>query len=119
MIQPHYTYNAIITKVVDGDTVDANIDLGFYVQAQVRLRLAGINAQETNDPDPVKRESGMKAKQYLSSLLTNKKVTLTTYKTDKYGRWLADIFLGVSNTSMSNVLINEGFAVPYEGGPRE
>ena len=111
MIKNEYVYHAIITNVVDGDTVDAIVDLGFTVSVNVRFRLNGINTMEIRDPDPIKREQGLKAKQFLSEQILDKLVTLKSYKTDKYGRWLADIYF--NNEHVNNRLLLEGLAVPY------
>ena len=62
MITQDYIYNAVITKVVDGDTVDANVDLGFTVWVNIRFRLYGLDTMETNDKDTAKRDQGLKAK---------------------------------------------------------
>lgn len=81
-----YTYKGEILRVVDGDTLDFVIDLGFRVYTNIRVRLLGINAPERHT------EKGREVTQYLSNLLpVGTELTVTTYKdpTDKYGRWLA------------------------------
>ena len=116
MIKTQYIYNAKITNVVDGDTVDAEVDLGFTVFVRVRFRLYGIDTMETNDKDVAKREQGLKAKQYVHNALLGKDVTLESFKTDKYGRWLAEIF--VDGNSINKQLLTEGLAVEYFGGAK-
>lgn len=111
-----YVYNALVKKVVDGDTIDVLIDMGFFIYHEQRLRLNGINTMETNDPDPVRRESAMKAKQYVMNKILDKIVVIQTYRTDKYGRFLADVY--VDGSSINQQLLNENLAVPYTGGKR-
>jgi micrococcal nuclease len=118
MLQPQYSYQAVVTNVVDGDTIDALVDLGFYVQVNVRFRLFGINTQETNDQDPAKRDLAIKAKQYVIDNLLNKKVSIRSHKTDKYGRWLGEIFIDNALSSFNYQMINQGLAVAYNGGAR-
>ena len=112
-MQPQYVYNALITNVVDGDTVDAIICLGFNVTYTVRFRLKGINTPEMNDTNPTLREAAKAAKQRVTDLLLNKYVTLRSSKPDKYGRWLADIYVG--DQTVSEILLKEGHALPYTG----
>jgi len=117
MIKQNYIYSATITNVVDGDTVDANIDLGFTVWVKIRFRLNSIDTPELNSPDAIVRESGQKAKEYVKSVLLGKTVTISSFKADKYGRWLADIYLP-DGELFNDRMINEGYAVPYFGGKR-
>lgn len=112
MLTPDYNYKAKITRIVDGDTVDAIVDLGFTVSVNVRFRLYGIDTMELTDKDPVKRNLAMEAKLRLISLVEGKEVMLKSYKTDKYGRWLAEIFL--DGTSINKMLLSEGLAVEYK-----
>ena len=113
-----YLYNARVTNVVDGDTVDAAVDLGFYVTVNVRFRLYGINTPELTDKDPVTRAKAVEAKQFTADKLLNKPVVMQTYKTDKYGRWLADIYVAPAaptDKSVNQQLLEAHLAVPYFG----
>ena len=112
MIKTEYIYNAVITRVVDGDTVDASVDLGFTVHVDVRFRLNGINTQELRDSDPIKSEAAQKAKKFVIDMCLNRAVTLRSYKTDKYGRWLADIY--IDGVSINRRLLDENLAVVYK-----
>jgi micrococcal nuclease len=106
-----YTYEAKITKVTDGDTVHADINLGFgVILRDTILRLYGINAPE------MKGESaslGKASKDRLESLVLGKTVTLKTFKDkrEKYGRLLAQIWL--EGSSINDALVTEGFAKTY------
>ena len=116
MIKNNYIFNAKISKVIDGDTIDAIVDLGFSVKFETRLRLNGIDTMETHDKDSVKKELGLKAKSRVIELLLNKDVTLQSFKTDKYGRYLADVY--INDINVSELLITENLAVPYFGGTK-
>jgi len=106
-----YNYTAKVIKVVDGDTIDVEIDLGFDIWHKTRLRLAHIDAFERGT------ELGSKATQYVIEALSSQPTCeITTHKTDKYGRYLAEVF--VNGSSLNKSLVDIGLAVPYEGGKR-
>jgi endonuclease YncB( thermonuclease family) len=98
---------AVMLNVVDGDTCDVGIDLGFTVHVQVRLRLAHINAPETGTP------GGAAATAFLKKYL-GQSVDLTVAKTDKYGRYLAEI-RAADGTYINQAMLDQKLAVPYEG----
>jgi micrococcal nuclease len=82
-----YTYKATIVRVIDGDTVVLNIDLGFKIHHISPCRLAGINAPEMNAKDEKVRAAAVQSKEYLISLLPeDMEVTIISKKLDKYGR---------------------------------
>jgi micrococcal nuclease len=110
-MKQEYVYSAKVINVVDGDTIDAEVDLGFYVYQRMRLRLAFIDTPEMNDKDPEKRAKAREAKDYVSDLLLGANVVLRTHKKDKYGRFLAEVF--VSDKSINEHLIEKGLAVRY------
>lgn len=117
-----YTYKAHVLKIVDGDTVDIEIDLGFDIRTVQRVRLAGINAAEHNTA------AGQEAIKWLQGrLLLGSEVVVKSNKPgggDKYGRYLAVIIPvdeqdGVVNGSINDALIASGHAVPWNGqGPK-
>lgn len=117
-MQPQYLYKAHIQRVIDGDTIDATVDLGFSVKIDVRFRLAGIDTPELKSPDVIVREAAVRAKALTEAELYNKNVTLKAIKTDKYGRWLAEVFLSDGST-INQKLVEANLAVPYDGGHRE
>jgi len=125
-----YTYNAKVVKVVDGDTIDALVDLGFDTWKQVRIRMHGMNAPESRTRDLEEKKLGLAAKARLKEILkeNKNKFILVSHGVGKYGRCLGEIFVEnppVDNeqypyleVSVNRVLINEGHAVEYHGGKR-
>ena len=119
-----YTYNARVLKVIDGDTVDLEIDLGFYVKITKRARLSGIDTYEKNSRLVFERELAAKATSYITNIIQNKIVKIRTQidKEDKYGRILVEIYSTDldfdSHNSINIQLIQEGLAMKYDGGKK-
>jgi micrococcal nuclease len=119
-----YTYNARVLKVIDGDTVDLEIDLGFHVKITKRARLSGIDAYEKSSKSVTERELAAKATAFLIHRIENRTVKIQTKidKEDKYGRILVEIYANdvdfKNNISINLKLIQEGFAVQYDGGKK-
>ena len=107
-----YTYKAKVVKVVDGDTIDCDVDLGFYMTAKIRFRLARIDTPEVRG---VEKVEGKIAKQWLIDLLDkhNNEVTIETEKTGKYGRWIAEIIIGDMNVNDELVKTGNAEYVTY------
>ncbi len=105
-----YEYTATVLKVVDGDTVDLLVDVGFRHFMEDRFRLYGIDAWETRGSE---REKGLEVKSILMDLILKKEVIVKTYKDQrgKYGRWLAEIWLGDRN--INQWLVKKGYAKLY------
>lgn len=108
-----YIYEAKIIDVYDGDTVTAEIDLGFHVKIKEKLRLSEINAPEIRGEE---REEGKKSKISLSELILGREVVIYTErdKKGKYGRYLAEIFVKTENGSWIDVnktLVEQGYAI--------
>ena len=103
-----YKYRATIGRVVDGDTVDVLVFLGFRVTHEVRVRLMGINAPERNALGGSEATAFVKGK-----LPVGREVIIETFKnpTDKYGRWLATIYLDEVN--LNELIVAEGHAVEF------
>ena len=112
-----YHYKAKVIKIVDGDTVYCDVDLGFYFSNKVMLfRLAGINAPELKGST---REAGLKAKEYIIDRIADKDVILMSKKDkkDKYGRYLAYIYYQDETgnwTCINDLMVKDGVAVVYE-----
>ena len=115
-----YTYRATVTKVVDGDTIDALVDLGFDTWKQVRIRLNGMNAPESRTRDLEEKARGLAAKARLKEILkeNKNKFILVSHGVGKYGRCLGEIFINPGDDSVNNLLISEGHAVEYHGEKR-
>ena len=116
-----YTYKITVDRVVDGDTIDANIDLGFDVSVKKRIRFMGVNAPESRTRDAEEKARGLAAKDRVKQLLegTNR-IQLTSYGVGKYGRCLGELILtqGEEEINLNELLISEGHAVEYFGGKR-
>lgn len=117
-----YKYNVKITKVVDGDTVDVDIDLGFGVWLhKERVRIMGIDTPESRTRDRVEKLFGLASKAKLTELLPlGSKQVLVVEEYDakgKFGRILGDF--EIEDTRVTNILIEEGHAVAYFGGNKE
>lgn len=104
-----FSYIGTVTKVVDGDTVEAVIDLGFTISVRERFRLLGINAPEMKGPEAAE---GHKSKEWLAAQIEGKKVTIESHGQEKYGRWLAVIL--VDGESVNKRMVTEGLAKVYE-----
>ncbi len=137
MNMDNYTYRAIVTRVIDGDTICCDIDLksrlgfesvlsdqlydlgfGFWVQAQValagelwykkvRIRLFGLNAPEKNG---VEKEQGLRSKDFLKSVVEGQEIFLETVKNkhDSFGRYLGIIYL--QGVNINDMLVSQGYA---------
>ena len=115
-----YHYNAKVVRVVDGDTVDTSIDLGFDIRIGQRVRLYGINTPECRTRDKDEKKAGLAAKARLVEMLKenkNKCVIKTSLdKKGKYGRVLGGLY--VNDVDLNEALVNEGHAKQYYGGSR-
>ena len=121
-----YTYKAKLLRVVDGDTCDAQIDLGFDVSVKKRIRFAGINAPESRTRDLKEKALGLAAKDRVKAILAeNPSFTLESTELGKYGRVLGKIHINIIDGSesltqicLNDQLIKEGQAVAYHGCKR-
>jgi micrococcal nuclease len=111
-----YEYSCKIIRVVDGDTVDVDIDLGFnhWIHGE-RIRLFGVDCPECRSRDKEEKAAGLAAKDFVKRLLHDGGTyTLTTKEKGKFGRYLGVIMLS-DNTSVNAALVSEHLAVPYSG----
>lgn len=109
-----YEYKATVLRWVDGDTVDVDIDLGFgLVYSNQRIRLYGIDAYETRTRDLEEKRRGLDAKSFVEDMApVGSEIILKTYKGDKYGRMLGEVF--VDGKNLNTLLTVEGHATRYE-----
>ena len=116
-----FYYGVEILRVVDGDTVDVRIDLGFDVWHKCRVRLMGINAPESRTRDKEEKERGLAAKDWLKEQFKNMesmdmKVELQSHGKGKFGRILGEFFINGKN--INQLMVDNGHAVEYFGGKR-
>ena len=117
-------YDVIVVKVIDGDTVDVDIDLGFGIWLRnQRVRIYGIDTPESRTSDDVEKLFGLAAKKRVEELLQNNVVLITTDdkhgedSRGKFGRILGDF--STNYGLLTDILIEEGFCVKYFGGSKE
>ena len=108
-----------VENVVDGDTIDVLIDLGFDILFASRVRLAGIDTPESRTKDLAEKALGLEAKEYLKKALKDaKSVVIKTEKMDsseKYGRILGWVYINGDTVSLNDMMINDGYAWGYLG----
>lgn len=108
-----------VNKIVDGDTIDVDIDLGFDISFSSRVRLAGIDTPESRTSDKMEKALGLESKAYLKHAIDSaKSVIIKTEKLDsseKYGRILGWVFLDGSDKSINQEMIDKGYAWGYLG----
>lgn len=109
-----YWYRASCVRVVDGDTADLLVDLGYKIRVEQRVRLFGLNAPEVRGET---KEAGLKTKGRLAELIVGKELWIDSMKDsqEKYGRYLVEIYVKLGDThtliSVNQQLIQEGLAV--------
>jgi micrococcal nuclease len=108
-----YSYRANLIKVVDGDTIDAEIDLGFNIKVTKRIRLHNIDAPEVRTSNDLEKKRGKLAKNRLINLLEQNRglFVLKSHGIGKFGRCLGEIF--IENESINEKLLKEGLVTAY------
>jgi len=109
----YYDYPAIVMRWVDGDTVDAEVDLGFHMHARLRFRLHGVNTPERG------QDGFHEATEHaLNMCPIGSRCRIRSEKTGKFGRWLATVWPEEGDISVNASLVETGHAVEYHGGKR-
>ena len=112
-----------ITKVVDGDTIDADIDLGFDISLTKRIRLAGVDTPESRTSDANEKKYGLESKEWLKHKVESAKNILIKTElpdsTEKYGRIIGHLFVNDQESSLNDQMITEGYAWEYSGGTKK
>jgi micrococcal nuclease len=112
-----------VLAVIDGDTIDVDIDLGFNVSYTQRVRLAGIDTPESRTKDLKEKALGLEVKDYLKKQLKDAlTVTIKTEKPDsseKYGRILGWLYINEDTKSLNELMIEQGHAWTYDGGTKQ
>tara|TARA_B100000900_G_scaffold246956_1_gene210079 strand:+ start:2206 stop:2571 length:366 start_codon:yes stop_codon:yes gene_type:complete len=116
-----YKYKAKLMRVVDGDTADVMIDLGFDVWTKQRLRFKGVDTWEKRTRNKEEKIRGLAATAFTTEYLekNNGIFTIQSFGTGKYGRVLAEIFIEGEKKSLNQLLIEHGHAYVYEGGTKK
>lgn len=126
-----YVYKAKLDRIIDGDTVDAVIDLGFDVSVHKRIRLAGIDTPESRTRDLEEKERGLASKARLEEMLEGGEFILESNEVGKYGRVLGTLFIEketddnltaepqIIKVNINETLVREGYAVEYWGGKKK
>ena len=112
-----YIFEGLVDRVVDGDTYDIILDLGFYISHLIRVRLKGVDTAEVYGKNA--SEEGKIASAYVKELIENKRVVVQTYKNapSTFNRWEADIYFNIlledgsnSRVSLADHLVDKGYA---------
>jgi len=112
-----------ITRVVDGDTIDASIDLGFDIALEKRIRLAGVDTPESRTSDANEKKYGLEAKEWLKHKVENAGHILIKTElpdsTEKYGRIIGHLFINDQESSLNDQMVVEGYAWTYKGDTKK
>ena len=112
-----------IIRVIDGDTIDADIDLGFDISLSKRIRLAAVDTPESRTADANEKKYGLESKEWLKHKVENAKNILIKTElpdsTEKYGRIIGHLYINDQETSLNDQMIVEGYAWEYDGGTKK
>ena len=115
-----YEYNCTVNRIVDGDTIDVTLDLGFSVLYKSRVRLYGIDTPESRTRDKDEKVRGLLSKEFLKQAVADEKVVLKTKLKDsrgKFGRVLAEVWVNGQNVNQN--MVEENHAVAYFGHSKD
>ena len=117
-----WEYQIKVLRVLDGDTVDARVDLGFKVDHRIRIRIYGLNTPETRTRDLEEKKRGLHSKSVLKQWIADAdRVILKSHGVGKFGRCLGEVFVEMDDGSKFSVaerMIAEGLGSAYFGGKR-
>jgi len=113
-----YEYNAWAVRVIDGDTIELRVDVGFHIYVQKKFRLLGVDTPELRGGTVESKEKARAAKDFVEQIVANRPLLIRTEKPDSFGRWLAKVFIVYRDKDdaiedLSQLLISEGHGVPY------
>ena len=117
-----YGYSCRLDRVIDGDTCDALIDLGFDTYVKKRIRFYGVDTWESRTRNLEEKKKGLAAKAYVEDLLKNSddgKFSIISHGVGKYGRVLGEIFIKGEEKSVNELLKENGHAYEYDGGKKK
>lgn len=110
-----YTYLAKLVRLIDADTVELDVDLGFKVYHRIIVRLDRLNAPERSNPNHKAAFQWLQTQLYGNGPL---RIVTRKDKQEKYGRYLAEIYYSTDTVSINQQMLDNGYAVPYSGGKR-
>ncbi len=115
-----YRYKVYVTRIVDGDTVDVDVDLGFgMIYKKQRVRMMGIDTPESRTRDLEEKFYGKASKANLKKILKDQEIQMVSHDKGKFGRILGELFIGNSSYSINQQQIDEYHAVPYFGQSKD
>ena len=117
-----HIYSAKLQRVVDGDTCDALIDLGFDTWVKKRIRFYGVDTWESRTRNLEEKKKGLAAKEFTKDLLENSdegKFLLKSHGVGKYGRVLGELYVKGHEQSVNELLKENGHASAYYGGKKK
>tara|TARA_R110000787_G_scaffold112936_2_gene221836 strand:- start:472 stop:879 length:408 start_codon:yes stop_codon:yes gene_type:complete len=115
-----YEYKVTLDRVIDGDTVDVDIHLGFnVVLAKQRIRLHGIDTPESRTRNKEEKVRGLISKEYLKSICESSTIRLRSKDRGKFGRILGLLYMDEETISINQKMCDDGYAVPYFGGNKD
>jgi|TARA_R100000781_G_scaffold45408_1_gene30753 micrococcal nuclease len=115
-----YEYKVTVDRVIDGDTVDVDIHLGFnVVLSKQRVRLHGIDTPESRTRNKEEKVRGLISKEYLKNICESSSIRLKSKDRGKFGRILGVLYKDDETISINQKMCEEGFAVPYFGGNKD
>ena len=115
-------YSCKLDRVVDGDTCDALIDLGFNTFVKKRIRFYGVDTWESRTRNLEEKKKGLAAKAFVKDLLENSddgKFSIISHGVGKYGRVLGELFVKGQEKSVNELLKENGHAYEYDGGKKK
>jgi|TARA_R100001530_G_scaffold136211_1_gene115817 micrococcal nuclease len=116
-----YEYKCKVTRIIDGDTIDVNIDLGFdVVLYKQRIRLYGIDTPESRTRDKEEKVRGLLSKNYIKQHCPKgSTIKLISHEKGKFGRILGSLYVGDSEASINDIMVQEHYAVAYTGQSKD
>jgi micrococcal nuclease len=112
-----YFYQALVERIVDGDSIEVLIDLGLDILHRAKIRLNGIDTPEIFRPQtPLEKEAGLLVSNYLEELIKDKEIFIKTYRDSKYGDYLADLsFNEDDEKTINQIMLDEQLGRTYSG----
>jgi len=121
MIENLHHYNCELKRIIDGDTVELIIDLGFNIKIETDLRLEGIDTPEVNSSNGLEQEAAYRSEVFLGQLIEKEELIVRTKKNDMYGRYIGTLFIKGQHelVNVNNFMLNHGLGRKYDGGKRK